>query len=83
VIVDIANGYIRLNDEGAGGGNVVTEIALFKPMSGGPILGYVQRYHSARQAQAGKARFIPPDWWPMARRRPCCNSPVDRRRRCR
>jgi len=58
VIVDTANGYIRLNDEGTGGGNVVTEIALFKPASGGPILGHAQRYHNARQPQAGKSRFF-------------------------
>jgi hypothetical protein len=57
VIVDIANGYFRLNDEGTGGGNLVTEAALFKPATGGPILGHAQRYHNGTQPQAGKTRF--------------------------
>jgi len=56
-IVDVANGYFRLNDEGTGGGNVVTEVALFKPAAGGLILGHAQRYHNGTQAQAGKTRF--------------------------
>lgn len=58
VVVDIANGFISLNDEGTGGGNVVTEIALFKPAAGGPILGHAQRYHDGSSAMAGKARFF-------------------------
>jgi hypothetical protein len=57
VIVDIASGYFRLNDEGTGGGNLVTEVAVFKPATGGPILGNAQRYHYGVQPQAGKTRF--------------------------
>ncbi len=57
VIVDIANGYFRLDDEGTGGGNLVTEVAVFRPASGGPILGHAQRYHTGVQPQAGKTRF--------------------------
>lgn len=56
-IVDIGNGYIRLNDEGTGGGNLVTEVALFKPTSGGPILGLAKRFHQGAQPQSGKAGF--------------------------
>jgi hypothetical protein len=57
VTVDIGNGYIRLNDEGTGGGNLVTEVALFKPASGGPILGLAKRFHNGAQPQSGKAGF--------------------------
>lgn len=57
VTVDVGNGYIRLNDEGTGGGNLVTEVALFKPASGGPILGLAKRFHLGAQPQAGKAGF--------------------------
>jgi hypothetical protein len=57
VIVDIGNGYVRLNDEGTGGGNLVTEAALFKPASGGPILGLAKRFHNGAQPQSGKAGF--------------------------
>lgn len=57
VVVDIANGFISLNDEGTGGGNLVTEIALFKPASGGPILGVAKRYHYGVQPFSGKAGF--------------------------
>ena len=38
-IVDIKNGYIEFNDEGTGGGNVNTQIVLFRKKDGSPLIG--------------------------------------------
>ncbi len=57
VVVDIPNGFVQINDEGTGGGNLVTEVALFKPTTGGPILAVSQRFYSGVDPWGGKARF--------------------------
>lgn len=38
-IVDIKNGYIEINDEGTGGGNVLNQVVLFRTADNSPVIG--------------------------------------------
>lgn len=67
-VVDIGNGFIQINDEGTGGGNLVTEVALFKPTSGGPIVALSQRFYQGTDAWGGMAqvfRSVNGRWQPL------------------
>ncbi|MBV9832922.1 MAG: hypothetical protein JO055_00860 [Alphaproteobacteria bacterium] len=69
VVVDIGNGFIQVNDEGTGGGNLVTEAALFKPNSGGPIIALSQRFYRVTDAWGGMAqvfRSVNGRWQPLS-----------------
>mgnify|MGYP005839187629 CR=1 FL=1 len=39
VIVDIKNGFIEINDEGTGGGNILIQVVLFRKADRSPIIG--------------------------------------------
>jgi hypothetical protein len=52
-VVDGVNGYLMIDDEGTGGGNGVTETAIFRPVSGLPLFVVVTRVYETLQVQNG------------------------------
>ncbi len=45
VLVDAANGYLQLVDDGTGGGTIEVELALFRLASGQPMVAVSQKYY--------------------------------------
>lgn len=52
-VVDGDNGYLMIDDEGTGGGNGVTEAAIFRPVSGPSLFVVVTRVYETVQVQNG------------------------------
>lgn len=55
-IVDGPNGYLMIDDEGSGGGNAVTEAAIFRPNSGPALFVMAKRGYEGPKAVDGWIR---------------------------
>lgn len=56
--VDIANGYIRIDDEGTGGGNFETQVALWRLEDGETFVGIVETHKDGGIPGHSRVRFF-------------------------
>jgi hypothetical protein len=56
--VDVANGFIRIDDEGTGGGNFETQIALWRIEGEEPLVGIVETHKDAGIPGQSRVRFF-------------------------
>ncbi len=59
-VVDIPNGYMRVVDEGTGGGNFRLEVALFRTANGAPLLAVAGTGYSGSSAVDGWVEVFAP-----------------------
>jgi hypothetical protein len=56
--VDIANGFIRIDDEGTGGGNFETQVALWRLEGEEPLVGIVEAHKDGGIPGQSRVRFF-------------------------